>query len=95
MYDILSVFVLMNKQTNQTVPFKLKEYEFNHFERKIDFRNFSSDRRMRFRNSKDPIYIAFDFLDKQPINKLAKEFFKDTIKDTMSNVMKFISIVKG
>ena len=85
----------MNKETNQSIPFKLKEYEFNHFERKINYQNFGSDRRMRFRNSKDPIYIAFDFLDRQPIEKLAKEFVKDTIKDTMNNVMKFISLVKG
>ena len=85
----------MKKESNQSAPFKLKEYEFNHFERKINYKNFASDRRMRFRNSKDPIYIAFDFLDKQPIERLAREFVKDTIKDTMSGVMKFISMVKG
>ena len=85
----------MSKQSNQSVPFKLKEYEFSHFENKVNYKNFASDRRMRFRNSKDPIYIAFDFLDKQPIERLAKEFVKDTIKDTMSGVMKFISLVKG
>lgn len=50
---------------------------------------------MRFRNSKDPIYIAFDFIDRQPLEKLAKEFVKDTIKDTMSSVIKFISMVKN
>ena len=50
---------------------------------------------MRFRNSKDPIYIAFDYIDNQPLDKLAKEFFKDTVKDTMQNVMNFISMVKG
>ena len=85
----------MSKESNQSVPFKLKEYEFNHFERKVNYKNFASDRRMRFRNSKDPIYIAFDFLDKQPIERLAREFVKDTIKDTMSGVMNFISMVKG
>ena len=84
-----------DKKSNQTVPFKLKEYEFNHFEKKVNANNFQSDRRMRFRNSKDPIYIAFDFIDKQPLEKLAREFVKDTIKDTMSGVMKFISLVKS
>ena len=84
-----------DKKSNQTLPFKLKEYEFNHFEKKVDFRRFETDRRMRFRNSKDPIYIAFDFLDKQPIDRLAKEFVKDTIKDTMSGFMKFVSMMKN
>lgn len=84
----------MNKQSNQSVPFKLKEYEFNHFERKVNYKNFDMDRRMRFRNSKDPIYIAFDFLEKQPIERLAREFVKDTIKDTMTGFTNFISMFK-
>ena len=84
-----------DKKSNQTLPFQPKEYEFYHFEKKINLNKFQMDRRMRFRNSKDPIYIAFDFIDRQPLEKLAKEFVKDTIKDTMSSVMKFISMVKN
>ena len=67
-----------DKKSNQTLPFKPKAYEFNHFEKKINLNNFQMDRRMRFRISKDPIYIAFDFIDKQPLDKLAKEW--DTIR---------------
>ena len=85
----------MAKKSNQSVPFKLKEYEFNHFEKKVNYQNFDKDRRMRFRNSKDPIYIAFDFLERQPLDKLAKEFVKDTIKDTMNSFANFISMIKG
>lgn len=81
-----------DKKSNQSLPFKVKEYEFYHFDRKVNLDKFN-DKRMRFRNSKDPIYIAFDFIEKQPIEKLAKEFVKDTVKDTMSSVMKFISLV--
>ena len=84
-----------NYKSNQTVPLKAKPYEFNHFENKIDANKFQSDRRMRFRNSKDPIYIAFDYLDNQPLDRLAKDFFRDTIKDTMENIANFISKVKG
>ena len=82
-------------KSNQTVPFKAKPYEFNHFENKVDMDKFQNDRRMRFRNSKDPIYIAFDYLDSQPIDKLAKDFFRDTVKDTMENISNFISKVRG
>lgn len=83
------------KKSNQTAPFQLKPYEFNHFEKKINISRFQTDNRMRFRNSKDPIYIAFDYYDNQPLDKLAKEFFKDTVKDTMNNIMNFVSMVKG
>ena len=47
------------------------------------------DRRMRFKNSKDPVYVAFDYLDKQPLKKLALEFVKDSITDIMFFVSKF------
>ena len=33
------------------------------------------DRRMRFNNSKDPIYFAFDYLESKPVSTLAKEFY--------------------
>ena len=84
-----------HRKSNQTAPFQRQPYEFNHFEKKININRFQNDNRMRFRNSKDPIYIAFDYIDNQPLDKLAKEFFKDTVKDTMQNVMNFISMVKG
>lgn len=45
-----------------------------------------ADRRMRFNNSKDPIYYVFDVIENRPIHKLAKEFVKDIFKDTCSFV---------
>ena len=39
------------------------------------------DRRMRFKNAKDPVYVAFDYLDRQPLKKLAIDFVKDSIND--------------
>ena len=44
------------------------------------------DIRMRFKNSRDPIYVAFDYLDKRPIQELAVEFVKDSIFDIMNFV---------
>ena len=45
------------------------------------------DLRMRFKNSRDPLYIAFDYIDKRPVQELALEFVKDSIFD----VINFIS----
>lgn len=39
------------------------------------------DKRMRFNNSKDPIYYVFDCIENRPIKTLAKEFVKDSFKD--------------
>jgi len=43
--------------------------------------------RMSFRNSKDPVYIAFDHLDKQPISKLAADFVKENIAATVAKLI--------
>ena len=48
------------------------------------------DIRMRFKNSRDPIYVAFDYLDKRPIQELAVEFVKDSVFD----IMNFVSMGK-
>mgnify|MGYP005779536249 FL=1 len=42
------------------------------------------DIRMRFRNSRDPIYIAFDYLHKRPVQELAVDFVKDSIYEIMN-----------
>ena len=46
-----------------------------------------NDSRMRFKNSEDPIYVAYDYVDNQPLSKLAKSFVKDQVK----GIVKFIS----
>ncbi len=44
------------------------------------------DRRMRFNNSKDPIYYVFDCIENRPIPTLAKEFVKDSFRDVVNFV---------
>lgn len=51
--------------------------------------NQGNDSRMRFRNSTDPVYIAFEYLDNQPVSVLAASFVKESIND----VIKFVSKV--
>jgi len=47
------------------------------------------DIRMRFKNSKDPVYVAFDYLDRQPLRKLAIDFVRDSIAEVIIFVSKF------
>jgi len=48
-----------------------------------------NDPRMRFRNSQDPVYVAFEYVDNQPISKLAQSFVKDQVKGLIKFVSKF------
>lgn len=43
-----------------------------------------NDPRMRFRNSQDPIYVAYQYVESQPLSTLIKAFFKDMMKNIMS-----------
>lgn len=45
------------------------------------------DLRMRFKNSRDPLYIAFDYIDKRSVQELAIDFVKDSLFD----IVNFIS----
>ncbi len=47
------------------------------------------DRRMRFNNSRDPIYYVFDVIENRPIKTLAKEF----VKDSFFEIANFVSQV--
>jgi len=49
-----------------------------------------NDRRMRFNNSKDPIYYIFDCIENRPIKTLAKEFVRDTFFDIAHFVVKAV-----
>lgn len=53
--------------------------------------NYRKDPRMRFKNSKDPVYVAFDFIDNQSISQLAVDFVKDSLFD----IMRFVDNVKS
>lgn len=46
------------------------------------------DLRTRFRSSKDPVFVAFDFVDQQSLGQLAVEFVKDSIWDIANFVSK-------
>lgn len=45
-----------------------------------------NDRRMRFNNSKDPIFYVFDVIESRPVTTLAKEFVRDAFKDTFNSL---------
>lgn len=49
-----------------------------------------NDRRMRFNNSRDPIYYVFDVIDNRPIKTLAKEFVKDSFFEAVNFVSKVV-----
>lgn len=48
------------------------------------------DKRMRFNNSKDPIYYVFDVIENRPIKTLAKEFVKDSFFEIANFVTKVV-----
>ena len=50
-----------------------------------------NDRRMRFNNSKDPIYFVFDHIEDRPVPILAKEFVQDTLSDICNFVSKVVA----
>lgn len=47
------------------------------------------DSRMRFNNSKDPIYFAFEYLEKRSVAQLAGDF----VKDSLYEITNFVSRV--
>ena len=48
------------------------------------------DRRMRFNNSQDPIYFAFDYLESKPVATLAKEFVEDSVYEVKNFIASII-----
>ena len=61
-----------------------KTREFNYLE--------ARDKRMRFNNSRDPIYYVFNCIENRPISTLAKEFVKDSFFDTVNFISKAVGI---
>ncbi len=41
-----------------------------------------------FRRTRDPIALAFEHIDNKPLNKLAKEFVKETFMDAICFISK-------
>ena len=68
------------KQNTESKEFNIEDY--NYLAQK--------DRRMRFNNSKDPIYYVFDVIENRPISTLAKEFVKDSFFEITNFVSKVV-----
>ncbi len=71
---------LIRKRAKRSKEFNIED--FNYLEKK--------DSRMRFNNSKDPIYYVFDCIENRPIPTLAKEFVKDSFFDAVNFVSKVV-----
>lgn len=69
-----------------------KKQKVEHKEFNIEDYNYlaQTDRRMRFNNSKDPIYYVFDVIENRPISTLAKEFVKDSFFEITNFVSKVV-----
>lgn len=50
----------------------------------------ATDPRMRFNNSKDPIYFAFECLEKRSVPQLMGDFVKDSFFEIASYVSKVV-----
>ena len=72
----------MNENTHFGSLIRANKNNFEYLNRK--------DRRMRFNNSKDPIYFAFDYIENRPLADLAKDFVKDSIFEMKNFVSKVI-----
>ncbi len=70
-------------------PLKRKKKNVkNSLSEKMDILD-QKDIRMRFKNSRDPVLIAFEYLENQSLKKLAIDFVKESISDIMFFVSKF------
>lgn len=47
--------------------------------------------RTSFKTAKDPIYLAFDHIDRQPLKKVAKDF----VRDLSDGFVEFITSLPG
>lgn len=83
-------------QTNGNRQFgsltKRRSQKVEHKEFNIEDYNYlaQKDRRMRFNNSRDPIYYVFDVIENRPISTLAKEFVKDSFFEVANFVSKVV-----
>lgn len=50
----------------------------------------SSDPRMRFNNAQDPIYFAFEYLEKRSVTQLMGDFVKDSFFEITNFVSKVV-----
>lgn len=75
-----------NPFQNATNPIHFKNIEgLKETLDEIDFANI----RTSFKAAKDPIYLAFDHIDKQPLKKVAKDF----VKEVKNGVIEFVTSI--
>jgi len=63
---------LRRRKKRKPAPEQKKSTEFNYL-------SSSKDITMRFNNSKDPIYFAFEYLEKRSVMQLFGDFVKDSV----------------
>ncbi len=51
--------------------------------------------RTSFKTAKDPIYLAFDHIDKQPLKKVAKDFVRDLSDGFVEFITSIPSFIQG
>lgn len=73
---------LLRKRSKKSSSNEFNLEDYNFLEKK--------DRRMRFNNSRDPIYYVFDVIENRPISTLAKEFVKDSFFEITNFVSKVV-----
>lgn len=77
------------KRSTTKMSFALDEDLKKRLGHKVDFDLIEKrDRQMRFRNSKDPIYGAFNVVDNQSVSRLFVEFIKDITFDIKDAIKK-------
>lgn len=91
----MSTNTVMEKTTN---PFEdLEPHHFSNIDGlkqtldDIDILNI----RTQFKAAKDPIYLAFDHIDKQPLKKVAKDFVRDLSDGFIEFVSSIPSMFQG
>lgn len=72
-------------------PLRKRKKQQETEEKKEEFKYLTiSDPRMRFNNSKDPIYFAFECLEKRSVAQLMGDFVKDSLYEVANFVSKTV-----
>lgn len=79
------------------VKFQQLEETYNPFEINVDYDSLKSnlnsidnrDIRYKFKNTQDPINLAFESFNNMPLKTLAKDFVKESFNDFVSFISEF------
>lgn len=70
-------------------PLRRRKKQSESEEKEFNYLN-STDPRMRFNNSKDPIYFAFEYLENRSVTQLMGDFVKDSFFEITNFVSKAV-----